>query len=74
MAKIKILHDLVGETLTIYFHEPSENQICELTDDEMILIRDEKSKQLVGFELLHYKPNPVEPLIIESDSFNEKKT
>jgi hypothetical protein len=73
MATIKILHDQVGETLTVYFYEPAENQVCELNDDEMILIRDEESKQLVGFELLHYKPkDSLQPLIIESETFTER--
>lgn len=72
MAKIKILHDQIGETLTIYFHEPSEHQICELNDDEMILIKDEATKQLLGFELLHYKPEDSSELVIESESFNER--
>ncbi len=72
MAKLKILHDQVGETLTIYFHEPPEHEICELTDDEMILIRDEKTKQLLGFELLHYKPKVLGPLVIESETFTER--
>jgi hypothetical protein len=72
MAKIKIMHDQIAESLTIYFYEPTNNHLCEETDDGMILIRDEKTKKLLGFELLYYKPEHKNPLIIESVSFSEK--
>lgn len=72
MAKIKVIHDPIGETLAIFFHEPSKNQICELTDDEVILIRDEQSGELLGFEILHYKLNPGQSLTIESNCSNKK--
>lgn len=72
MAKIKIIHDQIAESLTVYFHEPSEHQVCEQNDDGMILIRDEASKQLLGFELLYYKPEKPNSLVIESESFSQK--
>ena len=72
MAKIKIIHDTVGETLTIYFAEPNEHQICEETEHSLILIKDERTNEVVGLEKFNYKPNPLQPLIIESETFTER--
>ena len=55
MDKIKVVHDTVGHTLTVWFAEPSQEYICEETTDEVILIKD-KAGNVIGFELLHYKP------------------
>ena len=72
MAKIKIIHDQIAESLTIYFYEPSKHQVCEETDDGMILIRDEASKKLLGFELLYYKPERPNSLVIESETCSQQ--
>ncbi len=53
--KLKIIHDKKGETLTIYFDRPSKNQICEEVGDGVILIKDKKSKKVIGFEKLYFK-------------------
>jgi hypothetical protein len=39
-AKVKIMYDQVGETLTIYFNEPSANHICEELGNGSLLIKD----------------------------------
>lgn len=72
MAKIKVIHDTIGETLTIYFHEPSENHICEELGNGSLLIKDENTGETVGFEQLNYKPKEPHRLIIESESFTER--
>lgn len=33
MAKINIIHDKIGETLTIHFGDPKEEYASELTDE-----------------------------------------
>lgn len=55
MAKIKVIHDIIGETLTIYFKEPTNNTVCEETEHEIIFIKDEKTNEVIGFEKLHFK-------------------
>lgn len=53
MAAVKVYHDKVGNTLTVWFGEPSEEYICEETADEVILMKDRAGK-VVGFEKLNY--------------------
>ncbi|WP_008314234.1 DUF2283 domain-containing protein [Leptolyngbya sp. PCC 6406] len=53
MAAVKIYHDKVGNTLTVWFGEPSEEIICEETVDEVILMKNRTGK-VIGFEKLNY--------------------
>jgi hypothetical protein len=55
MDKIKMIHDTVGHTLTIWFDDPSKESISEETADEVILMKDETGR-IIGFELLHFHP------------------
>lgn len=55
MEKIKVVHDQIGETLTVWFADPQKEYVCEETRDEVILMKD-KEGQVIGFELLHYQP------------------
>ena len=55
MAKtIKIIHDPVGETITVYFDNPENAEICEETGEGVILIKD-KNDNIIGFEELYFK-------------------
>jgi hypothetical protein len=58
MDKIKVIHDIVGHTLTVWLDDPAKEHICEETADEVVLMKD-ASGRVIGFELLHYRP--VEP-------------
>jgi len=55
MDKIKVIHDAVGHTLTVWFDDPSKESVCEETADEVVLMKDAKGR-VIGFELLHYHP------------------
>jgi hypothetical protein len=55
MDKIKVIHDAVGHTLTIWFDDPSKESVCEETTEEVVLIKDAEGR-VIGFELLHYLP------------------
>ncbi len=55
MDKIKVIHDAVGHTLTIWFDDPTSEAMCEETTDEVILLKD-ASGRVIGFELLHFRP------------------
>jgi hypothetical protein len=57
MDKIKMIHDAVGRTLTVWFDEPARESICEETTDEVVLMKDAAGR-VVGFELLHLPPGP----------------
>ena len=55
MDKIRVIHDVAGHTLTVWFDEPKKEHICEETADEVILMKDAGGR-VIGFELLHYRP------------------
>ena len=59
MAAVKVYHDKVGNTLTVWFGEPSEEYICEETADEVILMKDCTGK-VIGFEKLNYSVSNAE--------------
>jgi len=49
MAHIRVIHDPVGETLNVYWKEPSRDQICEETGEGVILIKDRQTGEVIGF-------------------------
>jgi hypothetical protein len=55
MDKIKVIHDTVGQTLTVWLDDPDKEHVCEETADEVALMKD-ASGRVIGFELLHYRP------------------
>ena len=58
MAHVRVIHDLIGETLTVYFAEPQPDQVCEETGEGVILIKDRQNGEVIGFERLYYKATP----------------
>lgn len=64
MAKINIIHDKIGETLTIHFGDPREEYASELTDEEIIVMKN-KSGKIIGLEILHFNFNPDEGVNLE---------
>lgn len=56
MDKIKVIHDTVGHTLTVWLDDPEKEHMGEETADEVILMKD-ASGRIIGFELLHYRPS-----------------
>jgi hypothetical protein len=61
MAQIKVIHDLMGETLTVYWDDPEHEEVCEEVGQGLILIKDAQG-EVIGFERLYFKPktNPQE--------------
>ena len=55
MDKIKVIHDLVGHTLTVWLDDPAKENVCEETAEEVVLMKDAAGR-VIGFELLHYQP------------------
>lgn len=53
MAKVKVFHDRVGNTLVVWFGEPLDEYEVEETGDEVILMKD-KSGRVIGFEKLNF--------------------
>ena len=57
MAKINLIHDNIGKTLTIHFSDPKEEYASELTNDEIIVMKN-KSGKIIGLEILHFDYDP----------------
>lgn len=53
VKKVKVIHDRTGNTLTVWFGDPSDEYICSETGEELVLIRD-KNQKVIGFELLGF--------------------
>ena len=56
MDKIKVIHDTVGQTLTVWLDDPCLEYVCEETNEEVMLMKD-KSGHVIGFEKLYYTPS-----------------
>ena len=52
MDKIKVIHDAVGHTLTVWLDDPEKEQE---TTEEIVLMKDAQGR-VIGFEVLHYRP------------------
>ena len=62
MAKIKVFYDRDGNTLTVWFHDPQGEYICEETGEEVVLMKD-AGGHVIGFEKLNFvvpKPDDVQ--------------
>ena len=55
MAKLKVLYDKDGKSLTVWFTESRKEYICEETGDEVVLIKDAEG-HVIGFEKLNFSP------------------
>lgn len=64
MAKINLIHDNIGKTLTIHFSDAKEEFISELTDDEIIIMKNKDGK-VIGLEILHFDYNPDEGISLK---------
>lgn len=53
MAKVKVFHDRLGNTLVVWFGEPQDEYEVEETGDEVILMKD-KTGRVIGFEKLNF--------------------
>jgi hypothetical protein len=54
MAHIKVIHDPIGETLTVYWDDPDHEEVCEEVGNGIILIKDAQG-EVIGFERLYFK-------------------
>ncbi len=53
MAQVKVYYDQVGNSLTVWFGEPTKEYVCEETGEEVILMKDQAG-QVIGFEKLNF--------------------
>lgn len=64
MESLKVYYDEVGQTLTIWFGDPTQEFIAEETDEEVILMKN-KAGNVIGIERLHFSPINATQLSVE---------
>jgi hypothetical protein len=66
MDKIKVVHDTIGHTLTVWLAHPAMEHVCEETAEEVVLMKDAGGR-VIGFEVLHDHPeSPEAGLAVET--------
>ena len=61
MAQVKVYHDRVGNTLTVWFGNPEDEVVAEETGDEVILMKDAQGS-VIGFEKLNFILSTLDPM------------
>ena len=56
MAQVKVFYEPEMELLTVFWQAPRKEQVCTELGDGVVLIKDERTGQPIGVELLSYKP------------------
>ncbi len=46
MERIKVIHDTVGHTLTIWLGDPTQEYLSTLTEDEVVIMKDRDGRVL----------------------------
>lgn len=61
MAQVKVYYDASGNTLTVWFGNPEDEDEVEETGEEVLLMKD-KQGRVIGFEKLNFLPGQATPL------------
>ena len=65
MDNIKVIHDAVGHTLTVWLDDPAREHVCEETAEEVVLMKDLDGR-VIGIELLHYQLRSAQGFTVET--------
>jgi uncharacterized protein YuzE len=57
MEQVKVYYDPLGNTLTIWFGNPDDENVAEEIDDEVVLMKD-KDGNIIGLEKLNFAAHP----------------
>jgi uncharacterized protein YuzE len=49
--KLRVYYDREGNTLSVWFDDPKKEQVCEESDDDLVLVKDRRGR-VIGFGLL----------------------
>ena len=53
MDKLRICFDREGNTVSVWFDDPTKEHVCEESDDDVILVKDLRGR-VIGFERLNF--------------------
>ena len=57
MAHLKVFYEPEKKLLTIFWQAPRQDQMCTELGDGVILIKDSRSGEPIGLEVLSYRPD-----------------
>jgi len=53
MDKVRVYYDRTGNTLSVWFDDPTKEHVCDEIDDDAVLMKDRRGR-VIGFERLNY--------------------
>lgn len=56
MAQVKVYYEPDAELLTVFWQPPRQNQVATELGDGVVLLKDGKTGEPIGVELLSYRP------------------
>ena len=56
MAEVTVYYEPEAALLTVFWQAPRREQVCTEVGDGILLIRDERTGEPIGLELLAYRP------------------
>ena len=68
MAEVKVLYDHIGGTLCVWWDNPQDEEVCEETDHDLILVKN-KAGVVIGFENIHFSVGRPEDFKVVVETF-----
>ena len=65
MAQVKVFYDDIGGTLSVWWGNPKDEEVCEINEHDIILIKD-KDGEVIGLEKLHYSGGDPKDFAVEA--------
>jgi hypothetical protein len=56
VAEVRVYYEPETELLTVFWQAPRPEQVCTELGDGVVLIKDERTGEPIGLELLSYRP------------------
>jgi hypothetical protein len=51
--KVRVYHDRIGNTPTVWFDDPAKEAVCQEIDEDVVLMKNRRGR-IIGFERLNY--------------------
>ena len=70
MAQVKVFYDDIGGTLSVWWGNPQDEEVCEETGHGIILIKDKEGK-VIGLENLFYSGGDPKDFAVEAKTADD---
>ena len=57
MDTVRVIHDRAGQTLTVWFGDPTRESVSSVDDAGVVVMKDEEGR-VIGVEILSYTGQP----------------